>query len=153
MASKEAQLLEMISPVVESMDYIMWGLEYSAQGRHSTLRIYIDHDNGITVDDCAAVSRQISAVMDVEDPISQEYTLEVSSPGMDRPLFTLEQFQRYINEWVEIRLRMPFEGRRKFKGVLVNIEDQDVVVQVDNTEFLLPIDMIEKAHVIPQFKD
>ena len=153
MASKEAQLTEMIAPVVESMEYIMWGLEYSSQGRHTTLRVYIDHDNGITVDDCAAVSRQISAVMDVEDPISQEYTLEVSSPGMDRPLFTLEQFQRYINEWVEIRLRMPFEGRRKFKGVLVNIEDQDVVVQVDNTEFLLPIDMIEKAHVIPQFKD
>jgi ribosome maturation factor RimP len=91
--------------------------------------------------------------MDVEDPISQEYTLEVSSPGMDRPLFTLEQFRKYINEWADIRLRMPFDGRRKFKGVIINIEDQDVVVQVDQHEYLLPIDMIEKAHVIPQFKD
>ena len=153
MASKHAQLEEMIAPVVESMGFVFWGLEYIAQGRHTTLRIYIDHENGINVDDCAAVSRQISAVMDVEDPIAQEYTLEVSSPGMDRPLFTLEHYQRYVGEWVDLRLRLPFEGRRKFKGVMVNIEGQDIVVRVDQHEYLLPIDLIEKAHVIPQFKD
>ena len=153
MASKETQLHELIVPVVESLGYVLWGIEYSAQGRHTLLRIYIDHENGVNVDDCATVSRQVSAVMDVEDPISQEYTLEVSSPGMDRPLFTLDQYRSYINEWVDIRLRMPFEGRRKFKGVLVNIEDQDVVIQVDQHEYLLPVELIEKAHVIPQFKD
>ena len=153
MASKEELLREMIAPAIEAMDLTLWGLEYSAQGKHSVLRIYIDHENGVNVDDCASVSRQVSAIMDVEDPISQEYTLEVSSPGMDRPLFTLEQFTQYINAWAEIRLRMPFDGRRKFKGVITNVEDQDVVVRVDQHEYLLPIDMIEKAHVIPQFKD
>jgi ribosome maturation factor RimP len=97
LASKEEELREMIAPAIEAMDLALWGLEYSAQGRHSVLRIYIDNVNGVSVDDCASVSRQVSAIMDVEDPISQEYTLEVSSPGMDRPLFTLEQFRKYIN--------------------------------------------------------
>ena len=81
--------------------------------------MYIDHAEGINVDDCAEVSRQISAVMDVEDPIAQEYTLEVSSPGMDRPLYTLEQYKQYANHIIELRLRLPFEGRRKFKGQLI----------------------------------
>ena len=143
----------MIEPAIAELGFALWGIEYSAQGRHSVLRVYIDHENGISVDNCAAVSRQVSAIMDVEDPISQEYTLEVSSPGMDRPLFSLEQFQQYINEWVDIRLRTAFDGRRKFKGVLMAVEGQDVVVRVDNDEYLLPIDMVEKAHVIPTFKD
>lgn len=149
--ARESQLIELLSPVVESMGFIFWGIEYRPQGNQSLLRVYIDHSDGISADQCADVSRQISSVMDVEDPISSEYTLEVSSPGMDRPLFTLEQFQQFIGEFVEVRLRIPFDGRRKFNGRLQGIEDQDVVVQVDNEEFLLPIDLIEKAHVIPQF--
>lgn len=153
MAGKESELNDLLAPVVESMGFVFWGLEYNSQGRHSTLCVYIDHENGINVDHCAQVSRQLSSVLDVEDPITQEYTLEVSSPGMDRPLFSLEQFQQYINEWVEVKLRMAFEGRRKFKGPLIGVEDQDIVVQVDQHEYLLPFDMIEKAHVIPQFKD
>ena len=84
------------------------------------------------MDDCAIVSRQISGVLDVEDPISVEYTLEVSSPGMERPLFTLEQFAKYVGEQVKIKLRSPFEGRRNFQGLLRGVEEQDVVVQVDD---------------------
>ena len=146
-------LFAMFEPAVIAADMQLWGIEYLPQGKHSILRVFIDSENGVTVDDCVAVSHQVSGILDVEDPISQEYTLEVSSPGMDRPLFTLEQFRKYINEWADIRLRMPFDGRRKFKGVIINIEGQDIVLRVDQHEYLLPIDMVEKAHVIPQFKD
>ncbi|MDO6805612.1 ribosome maturation factor RimP, partial [Wenyingzhuangia sp. 1_MG-2023] len=102
-------------------------LELVAQGRHTLLRVYIDHADGITVDHCADVSRQIGSVLDVEDPISQDYTLEVSSPGMDRPLFTMDQYVQSVGEEIELRLRMPFDGRRKFKGRLQGIEEQDIV--------------------------
>ena len=151
MSSKLEQLQAMLAPVVESLGYECWGVEFISQGRHSLLRVYIDHANGILVDDCEAVSRQVSAVLDVEDPISSEYTLEVSSPGMDRPLFTLEQFAKHVGEQVKIKLRSPFDGRRNFQGLLRGGEDQDVVVLVDDHEFLLPIDLIDKANIIPRF--
>jgi len=150
-SSKLEQLQAMLAPVVESLGYECWGVEFISQGRHSLLRVYIDHANGILVDDCEAVSRQVSAVLDVEDPISSEYTLEVSSPGMDRPLFTLEQFAKHVGEQVKIKLRSPFDGRRNFQGLLRGVEDQDVVVLVDDHEFLLPIDLIDKANIIPRF--
>ncbi len=89
--------------------------------------------------------------MDVEDPISSEYTLEVSSPGMDRPLFTLQQFAAFVGEQVKIRLRSPVEERRNFQGLIRSVEDQDVVVQMDEYEYLLPIDLIEKANILPNF--
>ena len=151
MSSKLEQLQAMLAPVVESLGYECWGVEFISQGRHSLLRVYIDHANGILVDDCEAVSRQVSAVLDVEDPISSEYTLEVSSPGMARPLFTLEQFAKHVGEQVKIKLRSPFDGRRNFQGLLRGVEDQDVVVLVDDHEFLLPIDLIDKANIIPRF--
>ena len=119
--------------------------------KRQLLRIYIDHADGILIDDCEKVSRQISGVLDVEDPIAAEYTLEVSSPGMDRPLFTLTQFASHAGEQVKIKLRSPFEGRRNFQGLLRGVEEEDVVVQVDDHEFLLPIDLIDKANIIPRF--
>ncbi|TXH96788.1 MAG: ribosome maturation factor RimP [Pseudomonas sp.] len=151
MSSKLEQLQAMLAPVIESLGYQCWGVEFISQGRHSLLRVYIDHANGILIDDCEIVSRQVGAVLDVEDPISSEYTLEVSSPGMDRPLFTLEQFARHAGELVKIKLRSPFDGRRNFQGLLRGVEEQDVVVLVDDHEFLLPIDLIEKANIIPRF--
>ncbi|MDH1102056.1 ribosome maturation factor RimP [Pseudomonas mosselii] len=151
MSSKLEQLQALLAPVVEGLGYQCWGIEYVSQGKHSVLRIYIDKEEGILVDDCEAVSRQASAILDVEDPISSEYTLEVSSPGMDRPLFTLEQFAAHAGEQVKIKLRTPFEGRRNFQGLLRGVEEQDVVVQVDQHEFLLPIDSIDKANIIPSF--
>lgn len=149
--AKVDELTTLLEPVVTGLGYVFWGLEYLARGKHSLLRVYIDHEDGITVDDCAKVSHQVSAVMDVEDPISQNYTLEVSSPGMDRPLFTLEQFALYIGEWVDVRLRAAFEGRRKFKGVLTAIEDGDLCITLDGSDYLLPIESIETARLVPNF--
>jgi ribosome maturation factor RimP len=150
--AKDQQLHAILAPTVAALGYELWGLEYFTHGSQSVLRVFIDKADGIHVEDCALVSRQISAVLDVEDPIAGEYTLEVSSPGMDRPLFTLEQFGLYIGEQVRIRLRMPFEGRRNFSGRLVALENEDVVVSVDEHEYLLPFDTIDKAHIVPRFE-
>lgn len=150
MAARDEKIQALIEPTIEALGFELWGLEYLSQGRHTTLRLYIDSENGINVGDCAEVSRQVSSVLDVEDPITGEYTLEVSSPGVDRLLFQLEQYTGYIGEWIELRLRAPFEGRRKFKGTLKGIEGDEIVVQVDNHEFVLPFTSIDKAQVKPR---
>ena len=139
---------ELIEPAVSALGYELWGVEYVSQGKFSTLCIYIDKSEGITVDDCSAVSHQVSGILDVEDPIQSRYTLEVSSPGMERPLFKLEQFQAYIGSEVKVRLRVPFDGRRKFSGLLTSVEGDDVVVRVDNEEYMLPLETIDKANVV-----
>lgn len=151
MSTKTEQLQAMLAPAVEALGYELWGIEYHSHSHQPLLRVFIDSENGINVEDCAAASRQMSAVLDVEDPIAREYTLEVSSPGMDRPLFTLDQFSRYAGEWVKLKLRAPFEGRRNFRGRLTGIEGDEVVVVVDDHEFLLPIELIDKANVVPNF--
>ncbi len=150
-SAKLKLIQDMLEPIVHSLGCELWGMDYISQGRHSTLRIYIDKEDGVSVDDCAAVSHQISGILDVEDPISGEYVLEVSSPGMDRPLFKLEQFAAYQGNKVQIKLRIPFEGRRNFKGVLNGVEGDDILLVVDDEEFLLPIDLIDRAQVVPQF--
>ncbi|MFT6470643.1 MAG: ribosome maturation factor RimP [Neptuniibacter pectenicola] len=145
-------LQELIEPSVIALGVELWGIEFLSQGKHSTLRVYIDsEENGITVDDCAKVSHQISGIMDVEDPIAGNYTLEVSSPGVDRPLFTLEQFAAYAGSHIQLRLRIAYEGRRKFKGILNGIEGDDILVVVDEEEYMLPIEYIDRANIIPQF--
>jgi ribosome maturation factor RimP len=149
-AGREEKIQALLQPTVEGLGFKLWGLEHLSQGRHSLLRLYIDAENGVTVDDCAEVSRQVSGVMDVEDPVSGEYTLEVSSPGVDRLLFRPDQYPEYVGEWIELRLRVPFNGRRKFKGTLKGIEGEDVIIQVDNDEFLLPLSAIDKAQVKPR---
>jgi ribosome maturation factor RimP len=111
------------------------------------LRLYIESENGVQVSDCAAVSEQVGAVLDVEEPISGEYLLEVSSPGVDRRLFRLEQYAAYVGEELELRLRSPFEGRRKFKGILRGVEDGDVVLLVDDHEYLLPYGDVDRAQL------
>lgn len=149
-ASKNLQIEDMLQPAVTAMGYELWGVEYLPQGKHSVVRIYIDSPAGITVDDCAAVSGQVSGILDVEDPISGEYTLEVSSPGMDRLLFKLEQYSGYVGEVLDVRLRSAVERRRRFKGILKSIEGEDIVIEVDNYEFSLPYGAIEKARVQPR---
>lgn len=162
----------MVRPVVEGLGYECWGLEFVSQGKHSMLRVYIEslasgeaqiqpeaadgtaateRESGIELADCEKVSRQLSAVLDVEDPISNDYTLEVSSPGLDRPLYTLTHFERFVGHVVNLRLRMAFEGRRKYTGQLKGVEGNDVVIQVDEEEFLFPLEGIEKANIVPQF--
>ncbi|WP_257254779.1 ribosome maturation factor RimP [Endozoicomonas sp. ONNA1] len=154
MAGKQSQVEALIGPVVESLGYQLWGIEFKSQGKQSMLRIYIDSldkEKGIQLDDCEVVSRQLSGVLDVEDPITEEYTLEVSSPGVDRRLFTLEHYVAWAGAEVNVRLRVPFEGRRRYRGVVKGVEDQDVVLVVDDHELLLPIESIDKAQVIPRF--
>lgn len=147
MAMKETLLEQLLEPTVTALGYDFWGLEFSGRGSQTLLRVYIESDAGIQVDDCAKVSRQISAILDVEDPIPGEYTLEVSSPGLDRPLFKLEQYQRYSGQSVQVKLRLAFEGRRKFTGVLKGVEGDEVILQVEEEEFCFPIETIDQAKV------
>ena len=147
---KADQLQALLAPSVESMGYVFWGLEY-IQGRGAVLRIYIDHEDGITVDDCAEVSHQVSGVLDVEDPISGEYTLEVSSPGMDRPLFTLEQWQLYIGEKVQVRLLAPVSNRRRFTADITAVMGDDLHLTVDGQTLVVPFAQVDRANVVPQF--
>jgi ribosome maturation factor RimP len=151
MASIQERLTEMFEPVASALGCELWGVEYMAQGRRALLRVYIDKEGGIGVEDCEKVSRQVSSVLDVEDPIQSEYTLEVSSPGMDRPLFKLQQFEANVGETVAVRLRLPFEGRRKFTGLLKGIENEEIVLEVDNEEYVLPYELVDKANIVPQF--
>lgn len=151
MSSIQERLESLLAPVVESLDCTLWGIEYFSQGRQSVLRVFIDKPEGVSVEDCERVSRQISSVMDVEDPIQREYTLEVSSPGMDRPLYKLSQFEQSVGEHVVLRLRVAFEGRRKFAGLLKGVENDEIVLEVDEEEYLLPYELIDKANIAPQF--
>lgn len=151
MSSKQAQLESLIEPVAQSLGCELWALEYLTQGKSLLLRIYIDKEGGVGLKDCEQVSRQVSAVMDVEDPIAGEYTLEVSSPGSDRPLIKLEHFAAFVGSKVKLKLRVAFDGRRKFSGLLKGIEDDEIVLEVDNEEYLLPFELIEKANVVPTF--
>lgn len=144
-------LQELIEPVVEGLGFELWGLEYLNQGRHSVLKIYIDSEDGIDVDDCANVSRQVSGLLDVEDPVKGMYTLEVSSPGMDRRLFQLSQYEMFKGAKVKVKLRSSFEGKRKFTGLLCGLEDGDVVLRLGEEEILIPFADIDRAQVVPEF--
>ena len=149
--SKQQQLQALIAPVVSALGFELWGLEYLTQGRQSTVRVFIEGVEGVTLEDCERASRQISSVFDVEDPIREHYTLEVSSPGMDRPLYTLDQFVQHVGDDVALRLRSAIGGRRNFKGNLKSVQGQDVLVVVDSDEVLLPFENIEKANIVPRF--
>lgn len=149
MPSTQEKLTDLLAPVVEALGCELWGLEYLTQGRQATLRIFIEKESGVGLEDCEKVSRQVSSVMDVEDPIASQYTLEVSSPGMDRLLFTLDHYQRFIGETVSIKLSRKFEDRKKLKGIIVGVEDDEVVLQVEDEEYLLPVELIERANIIP----
>jgi len=152
MSARLEQLHELLAPIVLALGYQCWGIEFLAQGRHSLLRVYIDHENGIAVEDCEKVSRQISALLDVEDPIHGEYNLEVSSPGLDRPLFDAAQFAAYVGSEVKIRLTAPLEGRRNLQGVIDSIEDETVrVLGGQGQDWHLPLAAIDRANVIPAF--
>ncbi|MDG1693914.1 MAG: ribosome maturation factor RimP [Porticoccaceae bacterium] len=153
MSSGDLVLKQLLQPVVEAMDCELWGIELQMGGKAKLLRIFIDRDEevGVGVDDCERVSRQASAILDVEDVISGEYILEVSSPGMDRPLYELDHYARYLGEEISLRLRFPYEGRRNYKGRLKAIEGDEIVVVVTDNEFLFPVEGIEKANLVPQF--
>ncbi|MGM3175375.1 ribosome maturation factor RimP [Dickeya lacustris] len=150
MSTLEQKLTEMISAPVEALGYELVGIEF-IRGRQSTLRIYIDSEDGITVDDCADVSHQVSAVLDVEDPISVAYHLEVSSPGLDRPLFTAAHYERFLNEEVSLVLRMAVQNRRKWQGIIKSVEGEMITVNVEGKDEVFALSNIQKANLVPHF--
>lgn len=151
MARMEDRLVAMLTPAVAALGFELWGVEFVRAGRHATLRVYIDHADGITVDNCAEVSYQVSALLDVEDPIQSEYFLEVSSPGMERPFFRAAQFVPYIGQQAAVELSVPQQGRRKFKGVIVAVHDDQIEFLIDSEPFTVKHSAMKKAHLIPQF--
>lgn len=148
MKSSVEKVTQLIESTVQALDLELWGVEHASQGKYSVLRIFIEREAGVTIDDCERVSRQVSAIFDVEDPIAGEYTLEVSSPGMDRLLFTPQQFKQYCGEEVSVRMRTPVDGRRKFKGTLTDVVDDIIHIQVDGSDYELPHGDIEKANIV-----
>ena len=140
----------MIDVPVSALGFELVGVEY-IRSRNSTLRIYIDSENGITVDDCADVSHQVSAVLDVEDPIKEAYTLEVSSPGLDRPLFTVEHYQHFIGEDVVFVLNMAVRNRRKWSGQIKGVDGEMITVNVDGKDEMFAFSNIQKANLVPKF--
>ena len=151
MATLEQNLQEMLQGAVEDLGCELWGIECQRAGRFMTVRLFIDKEGGVTVDDCADVSRQVSAILDVEDPIADKYNLEVSSPGLDRPLFTLQQFERYIGQDIIVHLRIPVMERRKWQGKLERIEKDMITLIVDDQEQILVFGNIQKANVVAKF--
>ena len=151
MATKEQQIQALLEPTVEALGFELWGLEYLSQGRHSTLRLYIESEQGISVDDCAAVSEQVSSVLDVEDPISGHYNLEVSSPGLDRPLFTADHYRQFVGEEARVTMYAPVDGRRKFRGEILGCDDESVRLRQDGEEVVLDISNIAKARLVPDY--
>lgn len=149
MAIKET-LNELVAPLVADLGYEFVGLEYQSNPKHRLLRIYIDReDGGVDLDDCERVSREVSALLDVEDPIKGQYSLEVSSPGIERPLFTAEQFARFRGERAKIQLHAPENGRRKLHGVIVRVGENALTVAENGLEVEVSIDNIQKARLTP----
>ncbi|MEP0354800.1 ribosome maturation factor RimP [Paraglaciecola sp.] len=151
MSQLEQKLTEMLTSPVEALGFEMVGVEFIRAGKHSTLRIYIDHADGIGVEHCAEVSHQVSAVLDVEDPISTEYNLEVSSPGMDRPLFKETHYLTCLGEVVSVKLKIPMGDRRNYKGKVLGCEAGNLTLEVDNQIHVLAIANIEKGNLVPSF--
>ena len=141
----------LLTPSVAALGYELVGVERLNRGRETLLRLYIDQETGICIEDCEKVSRHISAIMDVEDPIQGQYVLEVSSPGLDRPLFTREHFVRFTGSDIKLRLLTPRAGRRNFTGKLLGFAGDDLLLQADDNTYELPYGQIEKANLIPQF--
>ncbi|MEE9161071.1 MAG: ribosome maturation factor RimP [Gammaproteobacteria bacterium] len=150
MHRQHSELIELLEPVITALGYEMLGIEYFKQKDGSLLRLYIDSDAGITLDDCTRVNHQVIGVLDVHDPIKERYHLEISSPGLDRPLFTLKQFQRFLGQQVKIKLREKIDERRKFTGVIKAIEETAVLVSEEGIDYLIPADVIDSAHLVPE---
>jgi ribosome maturation factor RimP len=148
MAKRAEELRKLVEPVINALGCQLWGIEFLGQGRHTLLRIYLDKPGGVDIEDCAEASRQISGILDVEDPISSEYTLEVSSPGLDRILFTPDQFRGFTGSTVKIRLSENFEGRRNFQGRLDEVLEDEIAVVAGEDRFVFPLELIEKANVV-----
>lgn len=144
-------LLKLIEPVVEGLGYECVGIEYNAHPKHGMLRIYIDAEQGVGMEDCTKVSHQVSGVLDVEDPIAGEYNLEVSTPGLNRPLFKLQHFEQFIGHTAQVNLFKPVAGRRKITGLIEKIEDGVVCLQENGQVYEVPFQAMSKARLEPDY--
>jgi ribosome maturation factor RimP len=145
------QLVNLIEPIVEGLGYECVGIEYNPHPKHGLLRIYIDMENGVLLEDCTKVSHQLSGMLDVEDPVSGNYELEVSSPGSDRPFFKLSQFERFIGSTVTINLFKPINKQRKITGKIEKVEGDIVFLQQAEHIFEIPFQAMSKARLVPEF--
>ena len=152
MGPLEQRVMRLLEPTVSALGYELLGVEYLAQGQYSRLRLYIDAPAGIGLEDCEKVSHQASGVLDVDDPIKGQYSLEVSSPGLDRPLFQLEHFARFVGQKVKLRVHQPRDGQRNFHGRIALVDDEQVYISVDDgNQLTFSIADIEKANLVPEF--
>jgi ribosome maturation factor RimP len=143
------ELAKLLEPAIERLGYELADLEVRLGGKGGLVRVFIDKPEGIDLDDCEKVSRAVSALLDVEDPVPGNYNLEVSSPGLDRKLTKVEHFQRFEGEIVKVQMRFPIEGRRRFRGTLVSSDDENIVVDVDGESHSLPLKTIDTARLVP----
>ncbi|NOT11522.1 MAG: ribosome maturation factor RimP [Methylococcaceae bacterium] len=144
-------LVNMIEPIVEGLGYECVGIDYHPHPKHGLLRIYIDSEDGILVDDCSKVSHQISGVLDVEDPIQGNYQLEISSPGADRPFFKVSQFEQFIGSTVLVNLFSAINGRRKITGLIEKVEGDIITLQEADQVFEVPFSAMSKARLVPEY--
>ena len=144
-----AELARLLEPTIEGLGYELADLEVKLGGRGGVVRIFIDHPDGIGLDDCEAVSLAVSALLDVEDPLPGQYNLEVSSPGLDRKLTKVEHFQRFEGQTLKVSMRFPIEGRKRFRGTLVSSDEENIVVEVDGESYRLPLKTIDTARLVP----
>ncbi len=150
MSPRERRICDLLEPPVAGLGYELVGVELERSEARAVLRIFIDHDAGITIEDCEVASRQIGAVLDVEDPVPEPYVLEVSSPGLDRPLLSADHFVRFAGHPVRLRTTEAMDGRRGWKGRLVGCREGNVVVREGGEERLIPLDLIGKANLVPE---
>lgn len=152
MSQIDHDIENLLAPAVADLGLELLGVEYRVGSGNGLLRLYIDADGrAITLDDCEAVSRQASALLDVHDPIDGHYTLEVSSPGLDRPLFKPAHFARFIGEVAKVELEFPQQGRRRFQGAILAVEGDVVQIEQDGQAVALNGAMIQKARLVPVF--
>ena len=143
------ELTRLLEPTVERLGYELADLEMRLAGRDSVIRVFIDKPEGVGLEDCETVSRQVSALLDVEDPVPGHYVLEVSSPGLDRKLTKPAHYQRYLGDDIRVQLRSPLDGRRKFRGRLLSANEEAIEVEVDGQLHKLPMATIDTARLVP----
>ena len=141
-------IYKILSKDITSFGCYIWGIEFFGRQRSQTLRIYIDSEKGISIEDCEKVSKHIIKVLDTENDFSSKYLLEVSSPGLDRKLFEISHYSAYIGGKVKISLKAPFEQRRNYLGVLTRVEQDEVVIESEEEEFTFPFETIERGHLV-----
>ncbi len=143
---------DLLIPLLADLGLSLWGIEYNPGAGNSLLRVYIDvDDRPVAVEDCETVSRELSALLDVNDPIPGHYTLEVSSPGVDRLLFTTEQFQRHVGDTVKVALNMAVDGRKRYQGPIVSVVDERITINQDGVEVGMAHANIQSARIVPDY--